>query len=481
MTEDDYINTLLLRLANLSERERSLFFSSHSMAQNTVNKKTTLCLIIARGHAPVFIIDRGRLSAWSTTFTHSVLERHHKVDKLSIHQTPDKPPFSRVLATSQTMDTTNIYALATAAEARANEAIARRMSTTMHVAARRVPGNLSNVHAIIDAPDSKDDRMPGLSFPRNQLQKVAQPQAREPAAAARAPPNSRRKMNFAEKLYAILADKHLDNIIMWLPSGKSFCILDKERFTNEVLPTYFREVKFESFSRRINRWGFRKMYTTGLKQVTYTHDLFQKDRFDLLKKMNGKPGQAASSEAPGNADADAAKFEAAVTEQVCLEKTLLARPAAAKAQKQERTNVRIQGTNVQMPVEKRFVPFNQGAIGGTFASTAGTNQDTFRFNERPALVGYEQRAMFAPSQLQLEQIQIHEMAMMNRRHYQPMASSTIRGSLFEARPVSYQGAADMNVARQLSTLDNDIAECEEQLAILQRLAELRERRRALGR
>jgi hypothetical protein len=89
--------------------------------------------------------------------------------------------------------------------------------------------------------------------------------------------------------------------------------------------------------------------------------------------------------------------------------------------------------------------------------------------------------MFAPSQLQLEQIQIHEMAMMNRRHYQPMASSTIRGSLFEARPVSYQGAADMNVARQLSTLDNDIAECEEQLAILQRLAELRERRRALGR
>jgi hypothetical protein len=178
-------------------------------------------------------------------------------------------------------------------------------------------------------------------------------------------------MSFAENLYVILADKHLDNIIMWLPSGKSFCILDKERFTKKVLPTYFREVKFESFSRRINRWGFRKMYTTGLKQVTYAHDPFQKDRIDLLKVMNGKPGQAAPNEAPGNAVADAAKFEAAVTEQVALEKTLLPHPAAAVAQKQERENV-------QMPVEKRFDPFNQGAMNRTFASTGGCQRRYFQ-------------------------------------------------------------------------------------------------------
>jgi hypothetical protein len=72
----------------------------------------------------------------------------------------------------------------------------------------------------------------------------------------------------------------------------------------------------------------------------------------------------------------------------------------------------------------------------------GANEGTFRVNERPALVGYEQRAMLSPSQLQLQQIQIHEMAMMNRRPYPPMASSTIRGSLLETRLVPYQGAAD---------------------------------------
>ncbi|KAL7510185.1 hypothetical protein ACHAXN_012512 [Cyclotella atomus] len=180
--------------------------------------------------------------------------------------------------------------------------------------------------------------MLSLSFGKEgQLQKVAQPQVQPPSiAAACAPSNSRRKPCFVEKLHIIVSNKNLNKIIMWLPPSKSFCILNKERFTNEVLPMYFHKVKFEWFSRRIKRRGFHKMYTTGLKQVTYTHDLFQKDCIDLLKMMNGKPGQADV--------ADAAKFEAAMTKQVCLEKTLLARPAAAVAKKQERKNVKMPHT-----------------------------------------------------------------------------------------------------------------------------------------
>ncbi|KAL3785929.1 hypothetical protein ACHAWO_001222 [Cyclotella atomus] len=203
------------------------------------------------------------------------------------------------------MDRANIDALAMAAEVRANEGIGelRRVSTSgtatlstrnLHVdampaAAPRVTGNLSNVHAFINAPNANDDRMPSLSFKKEQLQNVAQPQALKPAAAAHAPPNSIRKLSFVEKLHAILSNKHFTKIITWLPSGKLFCILDKEKFIKKVLPMYFREVQFEMFSRRIKRWGFRKMYTTGLKQTTYTHDLFQKDHIDLLKTMNGKP------------------------------------------------------------------------------------------------------------------------------------------------------------------------------------------------
>ncbi|KAL7505925.1 hypothetical protein ACHAXN_003314 [Cyclotella atomus] len=333
------------------------------------------------------------------------------------------------------MDRANIDALAMAAEVRANEGIGelRRVSTSgtatlstrnLHVdampaAAPRVTGNLSNVHAFINAPNANDDRMPSLSFKKEQLQNVAQPQALKPAAAAHAPPNSIRKLSFVEKLHAILSNKHFAKIITWLPSGKLFCILDKEKFIKKVLPMYFREVQFKMFSRRIKRWGF-----------------------------------PATNEPPLNVD-DAAKFEAAMTEQAALEKTLVATPAAA--QKQERKTV-------QLPVKKRFVPFHEGTINGTVASTVGTNQGTFRFNGRPVFVGYDQSALYAPAQLQLQQIQMHEMAMMNRRHCQPMTSSTFGGSLLEARLVPYQGAADMNVARQLSSLDDAIAECEEKLA-----------------
>jgi hypothetical protein len=197
------------------------------------------------------------------------------------------------------------------------------------------------------------------------------------------------------------------------------------------------------------------MYTTGLKQVTYAHDLFQKDRIDLLKKMNGRSEQATSIETPRDAVVDAASIKATVTEQVTLEKTAFARPSAA-AWKQERTYA-------QTPVKKRFVQSYQAAFDSTYDATVGAHQATFRFNERPFLIGYEQRALFAPSQLHLQQTNLHEMSFMNR-HPPPMTSIIFGRSQLEPRLVPYQGQADMNAAIQLASLDNDIAEYEAQLA-----------------
>jgi hypothetical protein len=61
----------------------------------------------------------------------------------------------------------------------------------------------------------------------------------------------------------------------------------------------------------------------------------------------------------------------------------------------------------------------------------------------------------------------------------PMPSIMLGHSQVDPRLVPYQGQADTNVAMQLAFLDDDIAECQEQLAILQRLRDLKERRRAL--
>lgn len=78
---------------------------------------------------------------------------------------------------------------------------------------------------------------------------------------------NRRQASFALKLHTLLADTNCRSALIWLPSGKSFCILDKEEFTNKWLPKYFGEAKFESFSRRLRRWGFRKMLIAGQSQV----------------------------------------------------------------------------------------------------------------------------------------------------------------------------------------------------------------------
>ena len=98
------------------------------------------------------------------------------------------------------------------------------------------------------------------------------------------------KMGFADKLDAILAVNDYNPIVSWLPSGKSFAIFNKEWFIKEVLPKYFKDTKFESFHRRLKRWGFRTAYTNGTKQVVYTNDLFIKNRPELRKMMSGNAG-----------------------------------------------------------------------------------------------------------------------------------------------------------------------------------------------
>jgi hypothetical protein len=122
------------------------------------------------------------------------------------------------------------------------------------------------------------------------------------------------RSSFPDTLHAILADKNLKSIITWLPSGKSFVIMDRAKFIDMVLSRYFRETQFDSFSRRLKRWGFNKVYTSGMAQAVYCHRLFQKDRPDLSKLMNGSAGRAQKVRSRQARVTEAAVTEAAVTE-----------------------------------------------------------------------------------------------------------------------------------------------------------------------
>lgn len=79
-------------------------------------------------------------------------------------------------------------------------------------------------------------------------------------------------------------EEHVD-IITWLPHGKAFIIYKKKKFAADVLPRYFKQSKFTSFTRKLNRWGFTRV-TRGPETGAYYHKFFQRDEPRLCMQMS---------------------------------------------------------------------------------------------------------------------------------------------------------------------------------------------------
>lgn len=83
-----------------------------------------------------------------------------------------------------------------------------------------------------------------------------------------------------------------------------FHIRDVRAFTEQVLPALFKSVKFDSFHRKMYRWGFSKQRTTRAPNpsdavaapiVFYSHQNFRKGNFALALSMTcSGPGSASN-------------------------------------------------------------------------------------------------------------------------------------------------------------------------------------------
>lgn len=94
-------------------------------------------------------------------------------------------------------------------------------------------------------------------------------------------PSSCNKATFPTTLFDILADAELDDVIAWLPHGRSWKILDMPKFAESVLSGYFNQSKYTSFVRQVNGWGFRRV-TVGTEANTYYHELFLRGRVSYI-------------------------------------------------------------------------------------------------------------------------------------------------------------------------------------------------------
>jgi len=269
-------------------------------------------------------------------------------------------------------------------------------------------------------------------------------------------PSRRRKPNFAEKLHLILNSNDCRHAVAWLPSGRSFCITDQDEFVKKILPKFFREAKFESFSRRLKRWGFRKVYTTGMSQIIFSHDLFHRDRPDLCKVMNGREKVVQGQE----------------NKRAIIGRTSTTSPLST--QQQLRNAVMVRQTQQQHLL--RQVSFQQQI--GQQSTLLATTQPR---GHSPSRVGSLQNAISSVQSLLALQgsspEKIDAQAMIN------MANALV------AKPIPQASNSQLNSEEcgtiyqaniQLNRLNDDIANCEEQLAILQRLKGLKETHRQLA-
>merc|ERR1712107_164363 len=89
----------------------------------------------------------------------------------------------------------------------------------------------------------------------------------------------KKKEIFPQKLMEILLDDSLSEIISWLPHGQSFVITRPDLFCEQVLPKYSVSTKYPSFTRKLNRWGFRQAII-GADTGAF-HPFFRRDQPEL--------------------------------------------------------------------------------------------------------------------------------------------------------------------------------------------------------
>ena len=57
-----------------------------------------------------------------------------------------------------------------------------------------------------------------------------------------------------------IVDKGMhEDIVAWVPDGKSFEIKSKEKFVGKILPFFFKHSNMNSFVRQLNMYDFHKV------------------------------------------------------------------------------------------------------------------------------------------------------------------------------------------------------------------------------
>ena len=99
--------------------------------------------------------------------------------------------------------------------------------------------------------------------------------------------SSTKRKTFPEILHELLQNNNDSETISWIIDGTAFLIKNRECFEQILIPIYFRGIKFQSFQRQLNIYGFERINTPNL--YAYKHEFFIKDRPELIKNIKRVP------------------------------------------------------------------------------------------------------------------------------------------------------------------------------------------------
>ena len=97
-----------------------------------------------------------------------------------------------------------------------------------------------------------------------------------------------REKKFAEKLHALLSAPIYNSILRWNLKGDAFGIYDQAEFVDIIMSKHFQGAKFDSFTRRMRRWGFRRAESAEDKLrglAIYKCKFFLRENPELCKNM----------------------------------------------------------------------------------------------------------------------------------------------------------------------------------------------------
>jgi hypothetical protein len=100
-------------------------------------------------------------------------------------------------------------------------------------------------------------------------------------------------MSFPMKLHTMLEVSErlgFEDVVSWQPGGKSFKVLDADRFARDVMQDYFNQTKYKSFQRQLNLYGFKRVHH-GPNKGGYIHPCFTKATPEDCENIGRRPSK----------------------------------------------------------------------------------------------------------------------------------------------------------------------------------------------